>query len=681
MRRLPLAPAALVGVLLAASSAWAPPPVRPPPPPPPPPRPVPIPTPPRTTPTPPRITPAPPRPPVVAKPAFGASFDAARGRSAAEAAELLRKQGAFLARNQRAAMLTLVVHQTLRQPHPPTLTELRKLRADCGGIGPGALDPITLMELEAAESAAERLLLAEILELIVQDRYADAAEKIDRLEAPRHLPVAVAQALPNLRDELKRAAPLIRLRGVLGAPFAQLGTVRRTLAGVPPKQLPPAVTRVAEAWAALDAVDRMPDQSHTAEDIDRTLAAVADTAGTAVARKLRVELAARLILSERPKDATRLLDGEADPSHAAAVLADLRAAVLGVRAIPPAADPAVANPAHRPPAISEALLPADRLAQWKPPARKSSETTAGAAIADARASLKTLVEAEAGASAGRVNATADRIRAALAAEDAPRNAFADKVAAFRGKELTPTERERAAVAAGRGLTVAEAAGVLAADADRPAAAVRLLATVPAVATPVGFAVAVETSGHAPVAFAPHPDAGFRLPATLTRARLRDAIGSTLGTYAQKAANGQNPTPPTRAELEAEVARRLSAPEPLPPSEVVEALLDVSRDAAEDHARLSEAVRTLDELISEIEDARRFDDGAELRDAFSLAKARRIGAGFDRKRAEATATAGCGLLGAYGRDARTALPWLGAQNEWTPWRAVAINSRAQIIDAK
>lgn len=343
--------------------------------------------------------------------------------------------------------------------------------------------------------------------------------------------------------------------------------------------------------------------------------------------------------------------------------------------------PVVAGPAHRPPAISEALLPADRFAQWKPPTGKPSETTAGAAIADARASLKTLVEAETGASVGRVNAAVDRIRAALAAEDAPRKAFVDKVAAVRGKELGPSERELAVVAADCGLTVAEAVGVLAADADRPAAAVRLLATVPAVATPAAFAAAVEVSGRAPAAFAPHPDAGFKLPAAPTRARLRDAIGAALGAYAQKAANGQNPNPLTRAELEVEVVRRLSATAPLPPNEVVEALLDVCRDAADDHARLSDAVRALDELISEVEEARRDDDDAELRAEFALAKARRIGVGFDRKRAEAIAAAGCRLLGAYGRDARPALPWLGAQNEWTPWRSVAIDSRAQITDAK
>src|SRR4051812_15281755 len=140
MRRKLIAPAALAGVLLIASHAWAPPPIgRPAPtPPPPPPRPAPTPSRPPSTPTPPPAPPAPgrapPRPPPPspppppgappaparppigsAKPAFGKSFEAARGKSAAEAATLLRTQGAFLARPERAAMLNMVAHQALRQ--------------------------------------------------------------------------------------------------------------------------------------------------------------------------------------------------------------------------------------------------------------------------------------------------------------------------------------------------------------------------------------------------------------------------------------------------------------------------------------------------------------------------------------------------------------------------------------
>lgn len=678
MRRKLIAPAALLGVLLAASSAWAPPPPRPP-------APRPTPPAPRPTPTPARPSPSfPARPPIGgAKPAFGASFEAARGRSAAEGAEVLRKQGAFLARGQRAAMLTVVIHQTLRQPHPATLTELRKLRADCGAVGPGALDPITLMELEAAESAAERLLLAEVLQLVADGKHADAAGKIDRLEAPRHLPAAVAQALPDLRDELKRAASLTDVRQILtGKVPAE--NVWRQIAEASPKP-PPVVLQTAGLYRTLASASQLFGRSTTnaPEDIARVLAAVERDAGAALARKLRVEVAAHLILEGRPKDATQLLDGKVDPAHAAAVLADLRLAVCGggEATVPQVAVSGLLGIRERPPVIAEALLPTDRLAQWKPPTRRPGETTAVAATADARANLKAAVEAEANASVGRVSAAADRIRAALAAEDAPRKAFADKVAAVRGKELAPAERERTAVAAGRGLTVAEAVGMLAADADRPAAAVRLLATVPAMATPATFAAAVEVSGRAPVAFVPHPDAGFALPAAPTRARLRDAVAAALGAYAQKAANGANPNPPTRTELEAEIAKRLNPTGAIPPADVVQALLDVCRDAADDHARLSDAARTLDELISEVEDARREDDTAELRAEFALAKARRIGIGFDRKRAEAITTAGCRLLGAYDRDARTALSWLGAQNEWTPWRAVAIDSRARITDAK
>src|SRR4051794_36037809 len=107
MRRKLLAPAALAGVLLVASHAWAPPPAgggarppagggaRPP-------------SGGSSGARPPTGGARPPiviggssaRPPIgSAKPEFGKSFEAARARSATEAATLLRTQGAFLARS------------------------------------------------------------------------------------------------------------------------------------------------------------------------------------------------------------------------------------------------------------------------------------------------------------------------------------------------------------------------------------------------------------------------------------------------------------------------------------------------------------------------------------------------------------------------------------------------------
>ncbi|MBN9119215.1 MAG: hypothetical protein J0I06_08650, partial [Planctomycetes bacterium] len=613
-------------------------------------------------------------------------FESARTRSATEAATLLRTQGAFLARSERAAMLNAIAYQLLRQRQAASLADLRRIRADWNAIGPGAgLDPIVAMELEAAESAAERLLLAEILQLIRDGRFTDAADKIGALESPRHLPAAVVQSLPGLRDELRRADPLVRMRALLNEKGISFRAVWQPAAKVPREALPDAVVRPAMAWSALDGARGLfagdaDSATYSVEHFESALKRVADTAGAELAGKLRVEAAARLFLGNRPKDSAELLEGAVEPVHAAAVLGDLRAAVLGRgEIVTPQVAALVPETLTGPPAYAAAVLPPDQLAKWKPPSRKPGVTTVDAAIAEQRKQLTTAVSTEADAATAKVAVAADVVRAALAAEAAPLKEFLEKVEAVRGKPLSmPLEHQLATVAGTRGLTVAETVGVLAADADRPASAARLLAAVPVLTSPGAFAAVVEVSGRAPAAFTAHPDAGFKVPAGANRARVRDAVAAVLGAYAAKAAAGQDPPQPDRAELETEVAKRLGvAADALRPAEFVQALLDVCRDRADDHTRLGAAGQALDELIADIEQARGDEDDAELRDAFAIAKTRRVSVRFDRKRAEIGAVVGCQLLGAYGAAARPAAEWLGAQGEDRPWRAAAARALARV----
>ncbi len=692
MRRKLLTPAALAGVLLVASHAWAPPPPRPPTPPP---RPTPTPS--RPTPSPARPPSAPVRPPVgSAKPAFGKSFEAARAKSATEAAALLRTNRTILSRSEHAAMLNLVAHQMLRQQHAASLTDLRKLRADWAAVGPGAgLDPIVAMELEAAESAAERLLLAEILQLVSDGRFADAAEKIGVLESPRHLPAAVVQALPGLRDELVRTAPLMRMRDLLGGKTTTFRDVWQPVAGVSREQLPEDVARALDAWGALNGARKLlvnpPDPGflpRTVEDHELCLKNVAEYAGKSLAGKLRAEFAAKLLLDGDPKLATELLEGPVDPVHAAVVLADLRAITLGREEIQTPQVAAFVLAESATPSAVRTILPPDQLAKWKPPARKPGETTVDIAIADARKQLKEAVTVAANAGITKVTAAADAVRAALAAEAAPLKEFLDKVEAVRGKPLTtPGQRQLAVVAGTRGLTVAETIGVLAADADRPAAAARLLATLPAFTGPGAFASAVELSGRAPAGFRTHPDAGFKLPAAPARARLRDAVNAVVGAHTAKVAPGQKPPAPGRAEWEADVAKRLGvAPNVLKPAEVVQAVLDLCRDRADEHARLAAEVRQLDEFTEEVRrlvpPGEEIED-EELRALYKAAAARLPTARAERASAEAAVTFGCHVLGVYGPEARPAAEWLGAQtgNEALPWFGVAALTLARINDSK
>ncbi len=236
---------AFAAVLLLASPGWAPPPPRPPVTPPRPPAP------PVRPPTPPVRPPV--RPPVhVTPPGFGASMEAARRQSAVAAAELLRRQSAAsVSRAQRAAHLNAIAFQMLRQQQAASLAELRRLRADWVAVGPGAgLDPIVAMQLEAAESAAERLLLAEILQLVRDGRFADAGAKLVALESPRYLPAVVVHALPDLRAELKKAPAFAAVQAELRTRnWTEFEETWAPLAALPRNALPPALARAADAWA------------------------------------------------------------------------------------------------------------------------------------------------------------------------------------------------------------------------------------------------------------------------------------------------------------------------------------------------------------------------------------------------------------------------------------------------
>ncbi len=397
---------------------------------------------------------------------------------------------------------------------------------------------------------------------------------------------------------------------------------------------------------------------HTVAQIEQALNVVSDVSdavGPDVARKLRVELAAKLFLDNRAEDAVKMLDGEVDPVHAAAVLADLQAAMLGRGEFTtPQVAEFVDESQRSAPRPAVAVFPPDKLANWKTPARKPGFPTIIVAASDARKQFKALVDAEVNAGAAKITAAADRVRAALAAEAAPLKAFVEKVEAARGRPFaSPAERQLAAVAATRGLTVAEAVGVLAVEADRPASAARLLAAVPVFTNPGAFAAAVEVAGRAPAGFAAHPDAAFKLAAVRDRARVREAFAAVLHAHAGKVVSGQEPPDPIPDAVAADVQKRLGlAPgDALAPAEGVQALLDVCRDWADEHARLADAMRELNQAVTDTGD-----DEKELKTA---AQVRRLSVQADKRRREAGIALGCRLLGGYGPQSAPAADWLGA----------------------
>jgi hypothetical protein len=608
--------------------------------------------------------------------------------SAAEAAEFLRRQSAAsLSRAERAAALNQLAHQMLRQQQAAALAELRQLRSDWRAVGTGAgLDPVLAMELEAAESVTEQALLADALKFIADGRFADAETKLDSLGAARYLSVSVVEKLTVLRAELRRTIPFVRMGAELQFPNPSFKGVWQPIAAVPRKELPVALVRAGDVWHGLELAGALfrtdsGAERATVENLNFQLKGIATIVGPELAAKLRVELAARLFLADRANDAAQLLEEDVDAVHAAAVLADLRAIVLGRGEVSTPQIAALVPPeGSGPPAPSATILPSDQLAKWKPPTRKSGETTIGVALVDAKARFKTVTHALIVSHTTKVKESADCVRAVLAAEAALLGPFLDKVEAARGKPFaSPVERQLAVVAGTRGLTVAETIGVLAAEADRPAVAARLLATVPAFSDPGHFAVAVELAGRTPAAFAKLPDAEFKLPGVRDRARVRDAVAAVTDSHAAKVAAGLPVDPLDRAALEAGITKRLGLAENvLQPAECTQALLDVCHDWFDAQARLVSAAQELNEIVANVEAGKYGEMDDELTELLSTAKLRRLSVQIERKRREAGVTANCQLLGAYGSAAKPAADWLGAQvRDGKPWSAAALDALEKI----
>ena len=652
---------ALAVVLLAVSDAPAPPPVfRPAPPPP---RPTPVPRPP-TTPSPvrpPTYRPPTYRPPVIILPTpnFHREFDDARRRSAAEAAELLRKQKALAAAERAALLNRLALEELLRKQG--NLADLRRLRAEWLAVGPGAgLDPLLAMRLEAAERAAEAALFGELFDHLAAGRYARALDVTDALGEPRFAPAAAVLELPVLRPEVAHAAALARVRAALASAKAEPGFAEAAFQlprGRGPDLAPlvrqdAALTR---AGAALDGHFDDPRAGATA-----ALAELERQCGAALAAEVRAEFAARFALEGEFATAEHLLRGATDTAHARRVLEDLRAATLGTGAL---ALPQVAArvPGANPPALARAILPNDQLYKWKPPARPRGESTVTAERARVRAKAGALTEAEFTSAAARANRSAERLRAALGAAAAPPNAFAAKVEAARGKPfVTETEHLLAAVCGTHGYTVAEAVGALAGEAHRPVGAARLLA---ALADPTdfgAFAVRVELAGRAAESFAPMPDAAFKLTGIRDRARLREAA---IAEIESRAGEG--------APLVAALAARLPVhAAPVTDAEAVRALLDAAHDGADAHARLTEAETELRAIWSNIERGEYGDPDDELRALQRTVQFRRIETQALLQRRTTALVRACELLGGFGPAAAPAAEWLAEQPAGAPWGEAA-----------
>jgi hypothetical protein len=557
-------------------------------------------------------------------------------------ARSLRELGAVvLSEKEHAQALNEVAFHVLRhrQPHhAERLAALRELRADWNSIGPGGrLDPLTEMELEAAEAAAEKQILLSVIESVKAKRYQQAWADIKPILQPRYLSLPLSRAVRDL--------------GVILMQLDWLGNF------IPddPVELPGQTTtikRMSSAIAAIRAVrgveaELMPTAGRDTREIDARLTSLGKAFGTADSAKVRVEVSVVLFLTGRGAAAAELLNGEIPAEQTREILNDLRSVVMGTGAVENAA---VANnlPAGRLPRVIEPLIPAKDIENWKAPALpKAGETTLERLGKRARREAAMIsAEEQARLAARAVSIVAD-IEAELTKQADGLKSFRERAETGLGRPLNGVEeQEFTVVVATRGYAAEGAATLISALEKRSPRGVRLLGVELLSGHLVLAAVAGATPSDAP-----------RLPLDLQvreRSRVRLAVQAVMG---------NDPTPDTREGFEAAVAKELGLADQmrLPRPEVVLGLLDVTEAAAIAYKTLT---KNLDNLSSV---SRHANDEASLDRARSRAMALTDAAWQRSRQVEAA----CRLFGEYGPDAIPAVDWLQTvQNASDPWHDAA-----------
>jgi hypothetical protein len=253
------------------------------------------------------------------------------------------------------------------------------------------------------DAAAERQAATQALKLIEEKQFAKDASELEPIVESRHLPVAIAKAIPELRANLLRLVQigLVTPEGEL--PPADSPNLPRTVnAAIGRVQM---LRRVEPMFAASD-------KSKVAE-MNQQLEKIASSLGPDIAGKLRVELSAACFLAGKTTEALVLLENDVHPEHGRQVLADLQKVVLGGGTIE-TAQLAKLVPAEQVPAVVAPLLPPQQRKDWKSPKVEAGPTTLAMLEKRARKELTTIAAEETLRLTEKVNKSAAAMRAELA---------------------------------------------------------------------------------------------------------------------------------------------------------------------------------------------------------------------------------------------------------------------------
>jgi hypothetical protein len=616
---------------------------------------------------------------------FFRRFNDLQNQNAYDAARLLQEKRDSISRAEQAYLLSVVRDSIIRQRNLKQrstgefLATLRLLRMEWGPPGTETgYDLFVELEMEAAEAAAEWMLLDSALELLKTNKYASAVTQLSLLSDSRFLPAPIAQAIPALLADLRHLAALSELNP--DGPFPPSSTPNHF-----PQSVKSATARLENiqriGWALSDAIPPQPTVWWKLDELNGRLDRVAKDVSPEAASKLRVELTADAFLLGRPADTIALLEGEVDTEYARQVLGDIRAFIAGdgsTLKTPELARFVTSKGLAELPGILP-LVPKELRDQWKaprPPDEK--ETTLSKLEKEARKNVTNTILAEFARLAEKTTTTTDLILAEKAKREKPAAVFEEKVIARQGRPIEQAlEKQMVAFVGLRGLTVDDAVTLLAADTGKPAHAARVVTAGLAHSAPALTANLAVTSQPV-VSFVPGQYGGFTLPESVVahdRSRLRQLARTVLERYGELS----NDQPrPTRADFETALSRLsgLWKNEALASSEYVQAILDVSRDLADEYRWHDEELRAINKALEDLAkaDLTKPDNVAALQQlkAHNEALTKYV------KRGVQALQYGCDLLGEYGPASATALPWLrAAANSKLPWQANAAAAIAKI----
>jgi hypothetical protein len=615
---------------------------------------------------------------------FFRRFNELQNQNAYDAARLLQEKRDSISRAEQAYLLSVVrdsiVRERLqRRTAEQFLATLRLVRMEWGTLGPDTgYDLYLEMELEAAEAAAEWLLLDGALDLLGKNKFASAVTQLSPLSDSRFLPAPIAQVIPALLVDLRQLAAVSELNP--DGPFPPSDAVNNLPLSVKlASARVESIQRIAQLLS--DTNPPGPTEWWKLDELNKRLDGVAKRINPEAASKLRVELAATAFLLGKPADTIALLDGEVDTEHARQVLGDLRAFVVGdgsTLKTPELARFITEKGLADLPGIVP-LVPKELREKWKAPKPPSEkETTLTKLAKDARKDATNTVLAEFARLAEKVTSTTDAIRAEKAKRAKPVALFEEKLIARQGRPIEQgLEKQMVAFAALRGLTVDDAATLLAAATDRPAQAARLVTAGLAQSAPA-FAANLAVSSQPAVVLVPGQYGGFTLPESIVahdRSRLRQLARTVLERYGELS----NDQPrPSRSDFETALSRLsgLWKNEALSQSEYVQAILDATRDLADDSRWLTEELQAVNKALDALAKA-------DLTNPDNIAALQQLKAHNEAltkivQRGVLAVQYGCELLGEYGPAAAPALPWLrAAADSKAPWQANATAAIAKI----